>query len=744
MACQAKVERGGAILPLPAVHDELPEELRLTLPDVTDPALTTDRTSPVPLAPSTSSSRRLWADPSEPHAIILTTEFGRSQRATSRRARTEEDHAVDADWEAFQAPPSVPMTVIGPMRASERGFAWTRQSMPVDEVLWLVPASLQSAFQAELDSYYPGGAVPGPVLERLDEERIDTWKADRPPEDFVRFGLGNALERDGMFLGRNQRAMCGAITLERRVLTPDRRVVRELRAMLCRSHRCPHCGPILAARWKAQLRAQLARDRTEGRDHHVHLTLTLPRRRYQNGAVASKLALSGDKGPWRRFLERLRRRFSVMAYLRVIEFHDDGWPHAHVIFRSEALVEAMLAEAGVGTVEQLRARLLDYEAETLARHAEGKCARRHPYASLRRELEDLAHAAGWGRAGFDADLVREPAAIAAELCKTDQLHPDMARGVRRFQASGKAGDGKSTSFFHDQDREPWPTATVPNASRELELPPGREAVGVVQLDVPEDAPKLVVGADAEPGPGHLRVRIESVDTDECIAGSRLVLGLRVLEPEVFAHTKLRNTIPYAHRESYDALLQNALSLTRLDPRHSLEGGWLLGAEGWVDYLPAVEPDADTADPRHWPTISWCPPPASPGTMAQALRSEIPVDHMDATATPSRVEGTLISSAIHLAPLNKVVAAYAEKRPDIRFCGARAQAVLDDDGALVRQLVACQEAMRERVGVEALADLVHQLRAIQAHGPPDVLEVNDVKAIIARVQTLMTNLITKTA
>ena len=68
----------------------------------------------------------------------------------------------------------------------------------------------------------------------------------------------------------------------------------------------------------------------------------------------------------------------------------------------------------------------------------------------------------------------------------------------------------------------------------------------------------------------------------------------------------------------------------------------------------------------------------------------------------------------------------------------------DDGTLVRRLTACQEAMRERVGVEALADYLDLLRAIELHGPPDVLEINDTRAIIAGVEALVRRLATKTA
>ena len=49
-----------------------------------------------------------------------------------------------------------------------------------------------------------------------------------------------------------------------------------------------------------------------------------------------------------------------------------------------------------------------------------------------------------------------------------------------------------------------------------------------------------------------------------------------------------------------------------------------------------------------------------------------------------------------------------------------------DGALVRRLVACQEAPRARQGIEALQDYLDLLCALQALGPPAAREVNDIQ------------------
>jgi len=59
-----------------------------------------------------------------------------------------------------------------------------------------------------------------------------------------------------------------------------------------------------------------------------------------------------------------------------------------------------------------------------------------------------------------------------------------------------------------------------------------------------------------------------------------------------------------------------------------------------------------------------------------------------------------------------------------------------DGALVRRLVACQEAPRARQGIEALQDYLDLLRALQALGPPDVRQANDLPRMIEDLRLYM--------
>jgi hypothetical protein len=93
-----------------------------------------------------------------------------------------------------------------------------------------------------------------------------------------------------------------------------------------------------------------------------------------------------------------------------------------------------------------------------------------PFPDLRHQLSDIAVAVGFGKAGFylepvlDIDkaayyltktqLRSSPSTVAEELTKTRQVPGVIPRHFRRFRSSGKAGNGRLTSFFLDEKREP--------------------------------------------------------------------------------------------------------------------------------------------------------------------------------------------------------------------------------------------------------------------------------------------------
>ena len=732
----AKVVGSGAcVLPVPAVCAELPDELRVKLPGG---ALTkAERISPPLLEPRTCSQQRLW-DALGSHTVIVNRAFGVSQTGPSTRARTDEELAVDTDWNILDGHRSVPMRNVGAMPTAAKGHAATRVSVPVEDVLTLVPEHLRDAFDVELTPLFPSGKVPGKVADRLDDERIAMHNAGRTPEEFVRYGIGNALDQDRKVLGHSQRKMCGAWTKERRVYGRGREG-RILRRMFCLSDRCPRCARIRAAREAAKIQAQVDSDLAAGRDNYVMLTVTLAPKGHQNPATACRVVLNGKHGPWRRVRKWLRRHYPGMAYFRVVEFHANGFPHLHVLIRSKAMVDEMLVEAGLDSVDALRARVTEVSAENARRKAAGIVGRlRCPYSKLKAVVRKAVVAAGWGRDAFDFDLLLHPNAIGAELAKASQVLPAMPR-LRRFQPSVRNKLGRGIAFFDKGAREQTVEATVPPVDCTMAAPSRGGLTGTVEVKYPEGAPKLRIGADVTPGPGRLRVRIETVTTDECRSGERLVLQLRILEPEVFAHGRLRCTVPFAYGDDLIALLRNVLGLVHLNDQRFFEPKWLLGQEAWVHFEPRGALDAKTGEPLRWPRFDWAQDPLPTTEVAAEVKNLVPTQFMDDAATPTEVDGDLVEHSIHFAPIEKVVEAYAKGRQE-RFCGARVEAAWDEaEGTVVRRLVACQEALRERYGIEAVADLLDQLVALQALGPPEVLEINDLPAIIAGVRAFMAEL-----
>ena len=731
-----------ALVAVPAVMDEFPPELQLVVGRA-DPALTSsERSSPPLLEPETCSQHRLWADPEESHGIIVTTAFGVPQTGPATRGRTDEEVKVDEDWDAF-GPGSVPTKKIGSMRAATKGYAATRVSVPIEDALTLVPAGNRAAFRIELKRLFPGGKIPGKVADRLDAERVAMHAAGKTPEEFVRYGIGNALDQDRKMLGQGQRQMCGAWTKERRVRGQGREG-RTLRRMLCMSHRCPRCGRILAARQAAKIQAQVDSDLAVGRDCYALLSLTVDPKGHQNPATACRVMLNGKNGPWRRVRKWLQKNYADAAYHRTVEFCAGGWAHVHVLIRSKILVDAMLEESGLDSVEELRARVLEVKAENDRRKAAGIAGRlRSPYSKLKGVMRKVAVTAGWGRDAFDFDVVLCPDTIGTELAKASQVDPNMPR-LRRFQHSIRNRLGKGVAFFDAGVRESSVEATVPPVETHVETQPGGGLGGSLEVKDPEGAPKLQIGADVTPGRGHLRVRIETATTDDLHrCGERLVLSLRVLEPEVFAHLKLRCTIPKRRTDDIGSFLRTVAGIMLHPSQFTFDDDWLVGKQGLVFFEPKGSPDETTGKPLRWDRFTWLTGPVAPEQMAAEVTNLVPLDALDAAATPAKVEGDLVEHAIHFAPIEKVVEAYAKGRQE-RFCGAQVEAAWDDTEGLVRRLVACEEALRERVSVEALADCIDLLRALELLGPDDIKAANDLPAIIAGVQALMAQLVAQEA
>lgn len=220
----------------------------------------------------------------------------------------------------------------------------------------------------------------------------------------------------------------------------------KLSAHRCQSHRCWRCAQRKALHWQARVRHQVLSDLLRGVAHHyVFLTLTEDRKAPDYGPALSFRTLL------RRFdmlVRWLRREYGDdLAYIRVIEGHKDGYPHVHVLIRSEGLANAMMAEVHKGTGGVLR---LPPEGEGVA----ARQRRLYPltFRAVRRAA--TAPACGFGRR-VGLELVRAAGAMPSELAKTSQIPRLLPRSVRRFAASGTAGNGADSSFLRDEPEGAW-------------------------------------------------------------------------------------------------------------------------------------------------------------------------------------------------------------------------------------------------------------------------------------------------
>lgn len=97
----------------------------------------------------------------------------------------------------------------------------------------------------------------------------------------------------------------------------------------CHLWTCPTCGPIKQAQWAAIARA--------GRPDR-HLVLTTGR----NWKLSLSQAIAWLRKAFEKFRKWLNKTFGYSAYICVVELHEDGWPHLHVLLRGPYLPEPQL------------------------------------------------------------------------------------------------------------------------------------------------------------------------------------------------------------------------------------------------------------------------------------------------------------------------------------------------------------------------------------------------------------------
>lgn len=293
------------------------------------------------------------------------------------------------------------------------------------------------------------------------QHRPDAWEyVEEDGQEGARHLLARALIREGLRLKEKSRRTCGERTLEHRWQDATGNH-RSWCRLTCRSQRCPACATDLGRKEGDRIYGQILRDVKCGRAPLVMMTITADRSRYASSVelmrdLVERVAV---------VVQRLRRHYGDdLAYVLSVEFHEDGWPHVHLLIRCADLNQAMLDDSGERSWTDLVARVAKESDPGAEWHG---C----PFRRLRRRLNSWVVDAGLGRTGFYvAPVVSSESAltyvtksqdgskskrgvtspISAEITKTTQITGVFPPHFRRFRHSGKAGDGRLSSFFVDE------------------------------------------------------------------------------------------------------------------------------------------------------------------------------------------------------------------------------------------------------------------------------------------------------
>jgi hypothetical protein len=377
---------------------------------------------------------RLWDLPEPPFSTLLLVEDGVALCDRERAGVLVDEHG-------------------------ERHDVRRRQAAPVDNLADEVPGEHREAFVEAASVLFRSGNVPHQVATRWRSLVAEAgWCDPAEGDHLARHGLALAAAFDALDLRDASRERCGKLTFEQ-AMRVEQNIVRRWWRATCRSHRCPGCAKLLGLAEAQRLVAQLQRDEAAGRPPCVFFTVSVDRSRYETAVEAMKDLVNR----LRAYDHSLRRRYGKdLAYWRTVESHAEGWPHVHLLVRSARLNHALVADAAVTGWPAL------VEACAAARDVPKGRRRRCPFPRERRWLNDAAVEAGLGFAGFYVEPVRDPedaglyltkeqtrpsrSTIAGEMTKGRQVPVVLPRHFRRFRASGKAGDGKPSSFYLDEPK----------------------------------------------------------------------------------------------------------------------------------------------------------------------------------------------------------------------------------------------------------------------------------------------------
>jgi hypothetical protein len=407
------------------------------------PVACLDTQQSIPRVPSASAVRLFALGGRLADDALVTTELGASLAGLTRDTLLDdEQEAVSLRWGCAPAL-TLPERCVG-VRSDSRPV-WVMADADQERVLALVdPAHRATAMAAMRKAGYdPRRSIPGIVVQALLRQRLRLG-----PDTYGACGLAFGIDAAGRTQGQIDRGRCWRRTVHRVYRQPDFSVHSQVCGGACGSWRCAPCRDRLVADWRSRALRQVQDDVEDGNDNYVLLIWTCDMTGWTTAAEAAMGMTASAIGPWRRGIERLRRKYPDLAYLRVVEWTRDGagQPHVTLLVRSKLLMAGMMDEAGAPGRAELREQVRATDADNKVRREQGRKALPMPHTRVGAEIAKIGLESGYGPVCYVAPVYNIEG-IVAEVIKARQVDGDMPVDLRRITTSGICGDGKVTTFF---------------------------------------------------------------------------------------------------------------------------------------------------------------------------------------------------------------------------------------------------------------------------------------------------------
>jgi len=300
-----------------------------------------------------------------------------------------------------------------------------KKPLPWSEVREMIPKEHREGADRVADLWFPGRSERkvNPNVACFLEVLLEACRKKGASGAEHAWALARAAWLEADALAMKQAHGCLRRTIE--VAKINRRtgeVRHTLSRMRCGSVRCVHCSHVVHGfKWMRRVEKQLRYDMEQGRPLWF-LTLTI-----DPSAFMERFGIPRQEAAralaWRRFspqlkvfIKALRREGYDVSFFRSIEAHRSGWPHLHLLVRSQRLTECALAEAGVDTMGELVQEMIRRQrdpslSKRIASWERGgrkgrKPAFRLPYSRTRSLLKKFAARAGFGSQHFWLEPVR--------------------------------------------------------------------------------------------------------------------------------------------------------------------------------------------------------------------------------------------------------------------------------------------------------------------------------------------------